>query len=58
MTRIQEETERSKAILVVGSWGLVREATEKALLDNRLKWLAFESKSCNCPSWMLTYHAS
>jgi hypothetical protein len=25
---------------VVGSWGLVREATEKALLDNRLKWLA------------------
>jgi hypothetical protein len=58
MIRIQEETERSKAMLVVGSWGLVREATEKALLDNRLKWLAFESKSYHCPLWKLTYHAS
>ncbi|KIJ95335.1 hypothetical protein K443DRAFT_51912, partial [Laccaria amethystina LaAM-08-1] len=58
MIRIQEETERSKAMLVVGSWGLVREATEKALLDNRLKWLAFETLGSYMATGDLTTLAS
>ncbi len=41
--RIQEEEERSKGVLPVGSWGKLRETTEKALWDDRLGWLATES---------------
>ncbi|KAF9460280.1 Cullin family-domain-containing protein [Collybia nuda] len=41
--RIEEETQLSKAVLPVGSWGLVREATENALWSGRLEWLASET---------------
>jgi cullin-4 len=43
--RIEEEGQRSKAALPVGSWSLVREATEKAIWAGRLEWLASESMS-------------
>jgi len=42
--RIKEEEERSMAVLPVGSWGLVRETTERALWNERLEWLANESE--------------
>lgn len=41
--RIGEEEYRSKEVLPVGSWGLMRETVEKALWDGRLNWLANES---------------
>ncbi|KAF5364006.1 hypothetical protein D9756_000828 [Leucocoprinus leucothites] len=41
--RISEEMERSHAVLPVGSWGLLRATTEKALWDDRLEWLATET---------------
>lgn len=41
--RIKEEEERSAAVLPVGSWGLLRETTERALWDGRLEWLSTES---------------
>ena len=42
--RIEEENLRSKAVLPVGSWSLVREVTEKALWEGRLEWIATQSK--------------
>jgi cullin-4 len=41
--RIDEEEARSREVLPVDSWGLVRETVEKALWDGRLDWLANES---------------
>lgn len=41
--RIKQEIERNKEILPVGSRGLLRETTERALWNNRLDWLANES---------------
>lgn len=43
--RIEEEGQRSKVTLPVGSWSVVREATERALWSGRLEWLATESKT-------------
>lgn len=42
-TRIQEEEERSKAVLPVGSWSSLRQTTEEALWGGRLEWLVTES---------------
>lgn len=42
--RIKEEEDRSKAVLPVGSWGLLRETSERALWRERLEWLANESE--------------
>ncbi|KAJ3571858.1 hypothetical protein NP233_g3479 [Leucocoprinus birnbaumii] len=41
--RITEEGERSKDVLPAGSWGLLRETTERALWKGRLEWLATET---------------
>jgi len=38
--RIDEEVDRSKNLLPVGSWGIVRDATVKSLLEGRMKWIA------------------
>jgi len=43
--RIEEEVQRSKEVLPVGSWALVREATEGAILGGRLEWLGTEGLS-------------
>jgi len=41
--RIKQEIERNKEVLPEGSWGPLRETTERALWNNRLDWLANES---------------
>lgn len=41
-SRIDEEVARSREILPKSSWGAVLEATERALLSDRLHWLAEE----------------
>jgi len=41
--RINQELERNNEVLPEGSWGLLRETTERALWNNRLDWLANES---------------
>ena len=38
--RIEEEIVRSKAILPVTSWNLIREITEEAFWGGRIKWLS------------------
>ena len=38
--RIEEENQRSQDVLLIGSWSLVRETTERALWTGRLEWLA------------------
>ncbi|KAJ6604271.1 Cullin family-domain-containing protein [Mycena vulgaris] len=38
--RIEEEVERSKKLLPVGSWGIIRDATVKSLLRGRMQWIA------------------
>ena len=38
--RVEEEIQRSKDLLPIGSWAKVREVTEQALLGDRLVWLA------------------
>ncbi|KAF7339993.1 CULLIN-2 domain-containing protein [Mycena venus] len=38
--RIEEEVERSKELLPVGSWSIIRDATIKSLLGGRMKWIA------------------
>jgi cullin 4 len=43
--RIGEEIKRSKAILPVTAWSLVREITEKAFWGGRMEWLSEKSKS-------------
>ncbi|KXN88059.1 hypothetical protein AN958_07791 [Leucoagaricus sp. SymC.cos] len=42
-SRLEEEQQRSKEVLPVGSWSLLRETTERALWSGRLEWLAGES---------------
>jgi hypothetical protein len=37
---IEDETQRAKDVLLTSSWGPVREVTLRALLGNRLEWLA------------------
>ena len=41
--RIGEEINRSKAILPVTGWNLVREVTEKAFWGGRMEWLSEKS---------------
>ena len=41
--RIGEEINRSKAILPVTAWNLVREITEKAFWGGRMEWLSQKS---------------
>jgi cullin-4 len=41
---IKEEVERSKKLLPVGSWSIIRDATLKALLSERMTWIAEESE--------------
>jgi cullin-4 len=41
--RIGEEINRSKAILPVTSWNLIREITEKAFWGGRMEWLSEKS---------------
>ena len=41
--RIGEEINRSKAILPVTAWNLVREVTEKAFWGGRMEWLSEKS---------------
>lgn len=41
--RIGEEINRSKAILPVTAWNLVREITEKAFWGGRMEWLSEKS---------------
>ena len=43
-SRINEEAARSKAILPLPSWGILREITEHALWDGKLEWLADSSE--------------
>ncbi|KDR70101.1 hypothetical protein GALMADRAFT_255498 [Galerina marginata CBS 339.88] len=38
--RIEEEAARSKAVLPVPTWGIIRENTERALWGGRLEWVA------------------
>ncbi|KAL0950552.1 hypothetical protein HGRIS_007358 [Hohenbuehelia grisea] len=38
--RVEEEQKRSMEVLSAGSWGVVREATERALLEDRLQWVS------------------
>jgi cullin-4 len=54
--RIEEENLRSKAVLPVGSWGLVREVTEKALWEGRLEWIATQSKQNFNPAYCVLIH--
>lgn len=42
--RIGEEINRSKAILPVTAWNLVREITEKAFWGGRMEWLSEKSR--------------
>ena len=44
--RIEEEINRSKAILPVTAWNLVREITEKAFWGSRIEWLSEKSRVC------------
>lgn len=41
--RIDEEDARSRTVLPVGSWSIVREVTEKAIWSGRLEWLSNSS---------------
>jgi cullin-4 len=41
-SRMDEETQRSQDVLLVGSYGIVTEVTENAMLGGRLEWLAKE----------------
>ena len=40
LTHIEEEVKRSKELLPVGSWSVIRKETQAALLTNQLEWLA------------------
>lgn len=42
--RIDEEINRSKAILPETAWNLIREITEKAFWDGRIEWLSEKSR--------------
>ncbi|KAF8650603.1 hypothetical protein AX16_005173 [Volvariella volvacea WC 439] len=37
--RIEEEEQRAKDVLLMGSWALVRKTTENTLWDDRLEWV-------------------
>lgn len=41
--RIDEEDARSRAVLPVGSWSVVREVTEEGIWPGRLEWLSNSS---------------
>ncbi|KAJ7630579.1 Cullin family-domain-containing protein [Roridomyces roridus] len=41
--RVEEEVERSKKLLPVGSWSIIRDATLKSLLQGKMKWIAEET---------------
>ncbi|KAF5376863.1 hypothetical protein D9615_007286 [Tricholomella constricta] len=41
--RIEEEGQRAKDVLPIGSWTLIRETVERALWSGRLEWLANEN---------------
>ncbi|KAG5641762.1 hypothetical protein DXG03_004274 [Asterophora parasitica] len=41
--RIEEEEQRVRELLPIGSWAIVRETVEQSLWPNRLEWLANES---------------
>lgn len=43
MVRVEEEEQRSKDILSVGSWNIVRQAVEECIWGDRLEWLANNS---------------
>jgi cullin 4 len=43
--RVQDETQRSKDILLESSWELVRSTTERSLLQNQLSWVAMQGRS-------------
>ncbi|KAJ7693671.1 Cullin-4B [Mycena rosella] len=40
---IEKEGERSKKLLPVGSWGIIRDATLKSLLQGKMQWIAQET---------------
>ncbi|KAJ6574719.1 Cullin-4B [Mycena capillaripes] len=42
-SRIEEEMDRSRILLPAGSWGIIRDATLKALLRGRMQWIATET---------------
>ncbi|KAJ7225886.1 Cullin-4B [Mycena pura] len=42
-SRIEKEVVRSRELLPVGSWGIIRDATVKALLKGRMQWIARET---------------
>lgn len=52
--RIQEEVERAKAVLPVGSWATVQKEVENSLLAKRVEWLSQSSTSSNFPSHLHT----
>ncbi|KAG6909083.1 hypothetical protein DXG01_002064 [Tephrocybe rancida] len=39
-TRLDEEEQRCKDLLPVGSWGIVRQTVEECIWNNQLEWLA------------------
>ncbi|KAF8060763.1 Cullin family-domain-containing protein [Lyophyllum atratum] len=41
--RIEEEVQRAKDVLPIGSWTIVRETVEQAIWGGRLEWLANET---------------
>ncbi|PFH45577.1 hypothetical protein AMATHDRAFT_82846 [Amanita thiersii Skay4041] len=43
--RLEEEIARAREVLPVSSWRVVRKATEEALWDGRIEWLANETMS-------------
>ncbi|KAJ7102296.1 Cullin family-domain-containing protein [Mycena belliarum] len=42
-SRIEEEVERSKLLLPIGSWSIMRDVTLKSLLHERMVWIAQET---------------
>jgi cullin-4 len=56
--RIDEEAERSKKLLPVGSWGIIRDATLRSLLRGRMQWIAEKSQYYSlCTVFLLTTHS-
>ena len=44
---LASETERSKEVLPIESWSIVRETAEKGIFSERIQWLSFSSKDLN-----------
>lgn len=53
--RIDEEINRSKKILPVTAWALVREITEKAFWCGRMEWLSQKSIAYSCLTKTINY---